>query len=88
MISHFTHFHLINHFVYEGRRSLLWAEPKHILEAEYEFQNTENLLRASEEFLGEYIWGSFNILICPDFPNHIGGMENPHLVTIYHVKKW
>ena len=40
------------------------------------------MLQSSEEFLGEYIWGSVNILIVPNFPDLIGGMENPHLITI------
>ncbi|PIK43951.1 putative leukotriene A-4 hydrolase [Apostichopus japonicus] len=64
-----------------GPRSLVWSEKEYVEDAEYEFSETENMLKAAEEILGPYEWGQYDLLILPpSFP--YGGMENPCLTFI------
>ena len=42
---------------------------------------TEKMLCAAEEVVGEYVWGQYDILVLPpSFP--YGGMENPCLTFV------
>mgnify|MGYP002379528884 CR=1 FL=1 len=64
-----------------GPRSVLWSEPEMLQAGAHEFANTENFIRAAEEFLPPYAWGRYDLLLLPpSFP--YGGMENPNLVFI------
>ena len=43
---------------------------------------TEKMLSAAEEVVGEYLWGQYDILLLPSsFP--YGGMENPCLTFLH-----
>jgi len=64
-----------------GPRSILWSEPEMLEAGAFEFANTENFIKAAEEFLPPYAWGRYDLLLLPpSFP--YGGMENPNLVFI------
>ena len=64
-----------------GARSGVYAEPKRIKAAEYEFADTEKMIGAAEELYGSYRWGRYDMLVLPpSFP--YGGMENPRLTFL------
>ena len=64
-----------------GARSAVYAEPKHIKAAAYEFADTEKMITAAESLYGPYRWGRYDMLVLPpSFP--IGGMENPRLTFL------
>jgi leukotriene-A4 hydrolase len=61
-----------------SERCGIWAEPADVERARAEFEDTEAMIRASEEMFGGYRWGRFDVLVLPpSFP--YGGMENPCL---------
>jgi len=61
-----------------SERCGIWAEPATVERARAEFEDTEAMIRASEEMFGAYRWGRFDVLVLPpSFP--YGGMENPCL---------
>ncbi len=64
-----------------GPRSAVYAEPKRIASAAYEFADTEKMIKAAESLYGPYRWGRYDLLVLPpSFP--IGGMENPRLTFV------
>nr|XP_053650961.1 leukotriene A-4 hydrolase-like isoform X1 [Cherax quadricarinatus] len=64
-----------------GPRSLVWSEKELVEKAEYEFSETETMLKTAEELCGDYVWGQYDLLILPpSFP--YGGMENPCLTFV------
>ncbi|SHH69666.1 M1 family metallopeptidase [Massilia sp. CF038] len=64
-----------------GARSGVYAEPKRIKAAEYEFGDTEKMIAAAEALYGPYRWGRYDMLVLPpSFP--FGGMENPRLTFL------
>ncbi|MFP5389933.1 MAG: M1 family metallopeptidase [Gammaproteobacteria bacterium] len=64
-----------------GPRSAVYAEPKRIAAAAYEFADTEKMIKAAESLYGPYRWGRYDLLVLPpSFP--IGGMENPRLTFV------
>ncbi len=65
-----------------GPRSRVWAEPAMLEAASTEFEGvTETFLAAGESLYGEYVWGTYDLLIMPfGFP--FGGMENPTLTFL------
>ena len=64
-----------------GPRSGVYAEPKRIKAAAYEFADTEKMITAAESLYGPYRWGRYDMLVLPpSFP--IGGMENPRLTFL------
>ena len=64
-----------------GARSGVYAEPKRIKAAAYEFADTEKMIAAAESLYGPYRWGRYDMLVLPpSFP--IGGMENPRLTFL------
>jgi len=64
-----------------GPRSGVYAEPKRIAAAAYEFADTEKMIGAAESLYGPYRWGRYDMLVLPpSFP--IGGMENPRLTFL------
>lgn len=60
-------------------RVRIWSEPEVIDAARYEFDETEEFLKAAEEITGcPYQWGRYDVVcLPPSFP--YGGMENPCL---------
>ncbi|OUM60771.1 hypothetical protein PIROE2DRAFT_45954 [Piromyces sp. E2] len=64
-----------------GPRSTVWSEPEVVEKAAYEFANTEDFIKIGEEYLTEYVWGVYDLLVLPpSFP--FGGMENPCLTFV------
>ena len=64
-----------------GARSGVYAEPKRIKAAAYEFADTEKMIGAAEQLYGPYRWGRYDMLVLPpSFP--YGGMENPRLTFL------
>jgi len=64
-----------------GPRTGVYAEPKRIEAAAYEFADTEKMVSAAESLYGPYRWGRYDMLVLPpSFP--IGGMENPRLTFL------
>jgi leukotriene-A4 hydrolase len=64
-----------------GPRTAVYAEPKRIKAAAYEFADTEKMVTAAESLYGAYRWGRYDMLVLPpSFP--IGGMENPRLTFL------
>jgi aminopeptidase N len=64
-----------------GPRTGVYAEPKRIKAAAYEFADTEKMITAAESLYGPYRWGRYDMLVLPpSFP--IGGMENPRLTFL------
>lgn len=64
-----------------GPRSKVWSETEMINACEYEFAKVEEILQTAEAFMGEYVWGEYDMLILPpSFP--FGGMENPCLTFL------
>ncbi len=61
-----------------GPRSAVYAEPGVVDKAAHEFEDTEQLIAATEKLYGPYAWGRYDILVLPpSFP--YGGMENPDM---------
>lgn len=59
-------------------RTGIWAEPVTVDAAAAEFDDTEQMINATEALYGPYRWGRYDILVLPpSFP--FGGMENPRL---------
>jgi aminopeptidase N len=59
-------------------RTGIWAEPSVVDAAVREFDDTEQMIAATEALYGPYRWGRYDLLILPpSFP--FGGMENPRL---------
>jgi leukotriene A-4 hydrolase/aminopeptidase len=59
-------------------RTGVWAEPSLVDRAAREFEDTEQMIVATERLYGPYRWGRYDILVLPpSFP--FGGMENPRL---------
>lgn len=64
-----------------GPRSTVWSEPEVVEAAAYEFANTEDFIKIGEEYLTDYVWGVYDLLVLPpSFP--FGGMENPCLTFV------
>jgi leukotriene-A4 hydrolase len=64
-----------------GARSGVYAEPKRIKAAAWEFADTEKMIAAAENLYGPYRWGRYDMLVLPpSFP--YGGMENPRLTFL------
>ena len=64
-----------------GERTGVYAEPSLLDSAAAEFEDTENMLIATENKYGPYSWDRYDLLILPpSFP--FGGMENPRLSFI------
>ncbi len=46
-----------------------------------EFEDVDQMIKAAEHFVGEYVWGVYDLLVLPpSFP--YGGMENPCLTFV------
>uniref|UniRef100_A0A8C8VR17 Leukotriene A(4) hydrolase n=1 Tax=Pelusios castaneus TaxID=367368 RepID=A0A8C8VR17_9SAUR len=64
-----------------GPRTLVWAEKEVVDKAAYEFAETEAMLKITEDLVGPYVWGQYDLLVLPpSFP--YGGMENPCLTFV------
>ncbi|MES2320432.1 MAG: M1 family metallopeptidase [Pseudomonadota bacterium] len=64
-----------------GSRTGVYAEPKRIRAAAYEFADTEKMIDAAEALYGPYRWGRYDMLVLPpSFP--YGGMENPRMTFL------
>ncbi|XP_045624451.2 leukotriene A-4 hydrolase isoform X1 [Procambarus clarkii] len=64
-----------------GPRSKVWSEKEFVEKAEYEFSETEKMLKTAESLCGDYVWEQYDLLVLPpSFP--YGGMENPCLTFI------
>ena len=62
-------------------RSGVWAEPTMVDKAAKEFEDTEQMIAATEKLYGQYRWERYDMLVLPpSFP--FGGMENPRLSFI------
>jgi leukotriene-A4 hydrolase len=62
-------------------RSGVWAEPTMVDKAAKEFEDTEQMIVATEKLYGTYRWERYDMLVLPpSFP--FGGMENPRLSFI------
>ena len=61
-----------------GERSGVYAEPKVLPKAAWEFAETERMITAAEKLYGPYRWDRYDLVVLPpSFP--FGGMENPRL---------
>ena len=61
-----------------SNRTGVWAEPSMLDRAAKEFEDTEQMIEATEKLYGPYQWGRYDLLVLPpSFP--FGGMENPRL---------
>jgi aminopeptidase N len=61
-----------------GPRTGVYAEPSVVEAAQWEFEQTEAMIDATEALYGPYRWGRYDLLVLPpSFP--FGGMENPRL---------
>lgn len=61
-----------------GNRTGVITEPEDMDRVYAELENMGDLLDATENYIGTYIWGNYTIVILPpSFP--MGGMENPLL---------
>ena len=64
-----------------SERCTIYAEKNVVEKAAWEFSDTEKFLKIAENYIGEYVWGQYNILVLPpSFP--FGGMENPTLTFL------
>lgn len=64
-----------------GARTGVYAEPRRIKAAAWEFADTEKMVEAAEHLYGPYRWGRYDMLVLPpSFP--IGGMENPRMTFV------
>ncbi|WP_223668921.1 M1 family metallopeptidase [Kangiella shandongensis] len=62
-------------------RTGVYAEPSLLDASVAEFEDTEEMVKVTEEMYGPYRWGRYDLLILPpSFP--FGGMENPRLSFI------
>lgn len=65
-----------------GERVNVITEPGQMQEVADQLQDLGRYLAKTEEYLTNYVWGDYNILILPGaMPDNIAGMENP-LLTI------
>lgn len=56
----------------------VYAEPKLVEAAAYEFADMPRMLTTAEELYGPYLWDRYDVIVLPpSFP--FGGMENPRL---------
>ena len=61
-----------------GPRSKIYCEEAAIDMAAEEFSQTEDFIKAAEEFLPPYAWGTYDLVVLPgSYP--YGGMENSNL---------
>lgn len=61
-----------------GRRTGVYDEPSAVDRDAKELEDVEQMMVATEELYGPYLWGRYDVLILPPgFP--YGGMENPRL---------
>jgi len=61
-----------------GNRTGVYAEPRQMKAAVYEFAEMEQMLNAAEALYGPYAWERYDLIVLPpSFP--FGGMENPRL---------
>ena len=61
-----------------GNRTGVYAEPRQMEAAVYEFAEMEQMLNAAEALYGPYAWERYDLIVLPpSFP--FGGMENPRL---------
>ena len=59
----------------------MWTEQELLEKASYEFAEVEQMLQDAESVMGEYVWGTYDLLVLPPtFP--YGGMENPNLTFV------
>ncbi|CAF1304790.1 unnamed protein product [Adineta ricciae] len=66
--------HLVSYDLSDRIR--VWSEPSYRERCKYEFEETEHVLSAAEQLLGEYQWKRYDFLVLPpSFP--YTGMENP-----------
>jgi len=64
-----------------GERSGVYAEPPVVAKAAREFEDTEQMMTATEGLYGPYRWQRYDIIVLPpSFP--FGGMENPRLTFV------
>ena len=64
-----------------SERCTIYAEKTVVEKAAWEFSDTEKFLKIAENYIGEYVWKQYNILVLPpSFP--FGGMENPTLTFL------
>ncbi|KRX08812.1 Armadillo-type fold [Pseudocohnilembus persalinus] len=64
-----------------GNRCSVITEPEFIDECEVELENMENYLIELENYITDYSWGEYKIVVLPpSFP--YGGMENPTLTFV------
>ncbi len=62
-------------------RARVWAEPKMVEKAAYEFGEVEQMIETAEKMFGPYEWDRYDMLVLPpSFP--YGGMENPRLTFL------
>jgi leukotriene-A4 hydrolase len=61
-----------------GENISVFTEPSYLDEAANEFEDMPKFLEYAKEYMGEYEWGQYNVLVLPhSFP--YSGMENPCL---------
>lgn len=61
-----------------SNRTGVYAEPKVLPDAAWEFADMEKMVYAAESLYGPYAWGRYDLIVLPPgFP--YGGMENPRL---------
>lgn len=66
------------HYQSMSNQTGIYAEPYILQKAAKEFEDTQQMMDATNKLYGEYAWGQFDILVLPSsFP--FGGMENPRL---------
>ena len=64
-----------------GPRSQVWSEKETVDAGAWEFADTEQFLSVAEGIVGQYVWGTYDLLLLPpSFP--YGGMENPSLTFL------
>lgn len=64
-----------------GHRTGVYAEPKILESAAWEFGETEKMITEAEKLYGPYKWERYDLLVLPpSFP--FGGMENPRLTFL------
>lgn len=52
-----------------SHRSVVWAEPSVVEDAEWEFKEVEEMLTTAEDISGPYVWGRYDLLVLPgSFP--------------------
>ncbi len=61
-----------------GSNCGVYAEPKLVRQAAWEFNDLSKMIRAAESIYGKYQWEQYDVVLLPySFP--FGGMENPRL---------